>query len=167
MKEILQNPNIVDFGTFPRSLIFDLFKSWPKNTNLTLKKLSFKLAVLLLFMPGHRGQIIIALSLDGFEISNTKATFDLKTIIKSNYTGDPVSTVHLNGFPNEKRLGVVLAIRTKTKEVRQTNQLLISFIKPHKAISRDTLARWTMAILKEVGIDTNKYVSHSTTQSTI
>ena len=87
-----------------------------------------------------------------------------KTLIKSNHTGDPLSRVQLTAFPDDKRLCVVSAIRayfSKTKEIRSC-QLLVSFIKSHKAISRDTLARWTIGILKFAGINTNKYASYST-----
>ena len=62
-------------------------------------------------------------------------------------------------------MSVISAIRayfSKTKQIRRSLQLLVSFIKPHKAISRDTLARWTIGILKLAGVNTNKYASHST-----
>ena len=60
---------------------------------------------------------------------------------------------------------IVSAIRaclSKTKEMWRLRQLLVSFIKPYKAISRDTLARWTIGIFKQADIDTMKYASHST-----
>ena len=38
----------------------------------------------------------------------------------------------------------------------------MSFAAPHKAISRDTLACWTLWMLKEAGINVSKYGSHST-----
>ena len=46
----------------------------------------------------------MALSLDGLEIDRDEATFDLKTLIKSNHTGDPLSTVQLAAFLEDKRL---------------------------------------------------------------
>ena len=81
--------------------MFNLFKSWPSNQNLSLKILSVKLAVLLL-TTGHRDQTIVALSLDSLEIDKDEAMFDLKTLIKSNHTGDPLSTVKLTSFSDDK-----------------------------------------------------------------
>ena len=104
------------------------------------------------------------MSLHGLEIDRNEAAFDLKTLIKSNRTGDPLFTVQHTSFPDDKCLCVVSVIRayiSKTKEIRRSGQLLVSFIKPHKAISRDTLARWTIGILKQTSI-TNKYASYST-----
>ena len=60
---------------------------------------------------------------------------------------------------------IVSAIRTylsKKKQIRRSRQLLVSYIKPHKEISRNTLARWTIGILKLAGVNTRKYTSHST-----
>ena len=147
------------------SVIFTLLKSWPGNQNLLLKNRSMKVAILLLLTPGHRGQTIVALSLDGLEIYCHEATFELKTLIKSNRTGDPLSMVQLATFAEDNRLCVVSAIRvylSRTKQIRRSCQLLVSYIQPHKEISRATLARWTTSILKLAGLNTTKYGSHTT-----
>ena len=49
----------------------------------------------------------------------------------------------------------------KTKSLRGSSKLFVSYIKPHKAVSKDTLARWCKSLLAESGIDTNKYSTHS------
>ena len=40
--------------------------------------------------------------------------------------------------------------------------LLISFVRPHSAVSRDTISRWCRKVLEKVGIDISKYSAHST-----
>ena len=48
-------------------------------------------------------------------------------------------------------------------EQRQNEtSLLISFVKPHKPVTRDTIARWICTVLKNYGIDTTVYKAHST-----
>ena len=106
----------------------------------------------------------MALSLDGLVIERAEAIFDLKTLFKSNRT-DPLSSLHVNSFWKDQRLCVVSALRTYislTRTLRASQQLLVSYIKPHKAITRNTLARWTIRMLKMVGVNTNKYASCST-----
>ena len=68
--------------------VSEVFSNWPSNQNVSLRNLSIKLAVLLLLTTGHRGQTIVALSLHGLKIDRNEATFDLKTLIKSNRTGE-------------------------------------------------------------------------------
>ena len=41
-------------------------------------------------------------------------------------------------------------------------QLLISCIKPHKAVSRDTISQWIKRFMTAAGIDTSVYKSHTT-----
>jgi len=46
-------------------------------------------------------------------------------------------------------------------EKRET-QLLLSFVKPHKAVSTSTISRWLVEILGLSGIDTSTFTGHST-----
>ena len=66
----------------------------------------------------------------------------------------------------QKRNSVVRTIKSylcKTKAIRINNsQLLLSYIGPHEPISRVTLARWTINVLKWAGIDIEKYKADST-----
>ena len=43
-----------------------------------------------------------------------------------------------------------------------TNQLLLSFVQPHKPISTSTLSRWCVTVMKESGVNVNIFGSHST-----
>ena len=41
-------------------------------------------------------------------------------------------------------------------------QLLISFCKPHKSVSTDTVSCWIKSVMTAAGVDTTCYKSHST-----
>ena len=147
------------------TLVFNLIKSWPKNVYLSHKNLSFKLIILLLLVTGHRGQTIVALSIKNLEINDKEARFEMEHLTKSNRLGDPLSTVKLIAYKLDKKLCVVATLReylSRTQNIRKSDQLLISYIKPHGPVSRDTLARWTINVLKLSGVDTNRYSAHST-----
>ena len=45
--------------------------------------------------------------------------------------------------------------------------MFVTYVKPHKAVSRDTVARWTKVILKESGINTDVYSAHSTRAASV
>ena len=49
-----------------------------------------------------------------------------------------------------------------TKNLRTTNQLIISYKKPHKALITSTISRWCKVTFGKAGIDIEKYSSHST-----
>lgn len=46
-------------------------------------------------------------------------------------------------------------------------KLFISYIPPHKAVSKDTLARWLKEVLHNAGINVKQYSAHSTRSATV
>ena len=52
---------------------------------------------------------------------------------------------------------------SRTEPLRGSeSQLFVSYTKPHKAVSRDTIDRWVKTVLSCTGIDTKKFKPHST-----
>ncbi len=51
--------------------------------------------------------------------------------------------------------------RTRQHRTR-FSQLLLSYIKPFKPISKNTVSRWVKQVLRSSGIDTDKYSAHTT-----
>ena len=152
-------------------LVFQMFKNWPDNYHLTLQQLSWKLTVLLLLVTSQRGQTILNLSVEQLDLGgpDRPVVFKMKRLLKHNKLGDPLDSVMLKRYPECAKLCVVKTLKRylkQTKNIRQDDQLLIAYIKPHRAISRDTLARWTLIILQKAGIDTQKYKGHSTRGAT-
>ncbi|CAG2256276.1 unnamed protein product [Mytilus edulis] len=55
----------------------------------------------------------------------------------------------------------------RTKQLRQKNsKLLISYVKPHQDVTKDTIARWIKTVLQRSGIDTKIYGAHSVRSAT-
>ena len=49
-----------------------------------------------------------------------------------------------------------------TKQLQEEHsQLLISYVKPFKPVSKDTISTWVKQMLESAGIDINKYTAHS------
>ena len=50
----------------------------------------------------------------------------------------------------------------RTKQLREDHsQLLISYVKLFKPVSKDTISRWVKQVLESAGIDINKYSAHT------
>ena len=121
--------------------------------------------MLLLLVSSQRGQTVVNLTIDDLVLERDKVVFKMKVLLKHNRLGDPLDTLTLKAFQDSKRLCVVRALTEylkRTEDLRSSSQLLISFARPFGSISRDTLARWTITVMKEAGIDTSKYKGHST-----
>ena len=120
--------------------------------------------MLLLLVTSQRGQTIVNLVIDDLIMSDV-VVFKMKKLLKHNKLGDPLDTLVLKPFDKCKRLCVVRVLKmylAKTESFRSYSSLLLSFVRPHKPISRDTLSRWVLWILEESGLDISKYKSHST-----
>ena len=60
------------------------------------------------------------------------------------------------------------SIIERTETLRVTgSQLLISFQKPHKAVSRDTISRWISTAMQLSGINLDLYKAHSTSAASV
>ena len=145
--------------------MFSAFREWGRNHTLKLKLLTLKLTVLLLLVTSQRGQTILNLRIDSLEITEV-AVFRLQKLLKHNRLGDPLDSLVLKPFDACYRLCVVRTLKEYLKRTEglrgEDKQLLVSFVAPHRAVSRDTLARWTLKVLDLAGIDTSQYKGHST-----
>ena len=146
--------------------VFTLFNSWEANEFLTLKLLTLKVAVLMLLVSAQRGQTILNLDVFNMTMKRHFIHFGMTKLLKHNKPGDPLDSIIFKSFGDNHKLCVVHTLKTyivrSAPHRKEQKQLLLSYIAPHKAISRDTLARWTLTVLNLAKIDTNKYKSHST-----
>ena len=68
-------------------------------------------------------------------------------------------------FPENPLLCPVLAITaylSRTKPLcSNNNNFFISFVKPHKSVKAQTLARWMKQIMSVAGVDISMFASHA------
>ena len=94
-----------------------------------------------------------------------KCTFFIKRPIKTTKPGFHHSPIAFSEYPWHRKICIVTTITDYlqiTKNLRTTNQLIISYKKPHKALITSTISRWCKVIFGKAGIDIEKYSSHWT-----
>lgn len=105
------------------------------------------------------------LNLSNMRVSVDSYTFLFSKLLKQTRPGFPNPTVTLTAF-RDSRLCVVITLKeyiSRTEPLRGSeSQLFVSYTKPHKAVSRDTIGRWVKTVLSSAGIDTKKFKPHST-----
>ena len=98
-------------------------------------------------------------------VSTDSYTFLFTKLLKQTRPGFSNPAVTLTAF-RDSRLCVVTTLKeyiSRTEPLRGSeSQLLVSYTKPHKAVSRDTIGRWVKTVLSSAGIDTKKFKPHST-----
>ena len=114
--------------------------------SVALKELTLKLVMLLLLVSGQRGQTIHLLDINHMFVSDDKYTFVIPNHLKQSKPGVPNPRVVLESFEQSSICVVTTLkeylVRTKALRVSSQSQLLISYVKPYKPVSRDTATSW-------------------------
>ena len=153
-------------ATWDVDIVLAYLENMTPVEKLTDKELSHKLAMLIALLSGQRCQTIHCLDTEFMTITENKCVFRINSKIKQSKKGKHIKPIELIGFRENPNLCVVKTVneyikRTKTKRT-DTKQLFISYQKPYKPISKDTLARWLRDVLNRAGIDTEIFGAHST-----
>lgn len=181
--------NIKDFGNSPvvtrfMKGIFELRKPTPKYTSIwdvsivlrylsrlypyesLTQDLTHKLIMLLLLVSSQRGQTIHLHDINNLVTSEDKYVFYVLDHTKTSKPGKPYDVLQICAFeinPNICPLACLKEYINRTKPLRASEtKLFISYVKPFKSVSRDTISRWTKTVLDNSGVDTNVYKAHST-----
>lgn len=154
-----------DFVWDPAPVLEKLANIYPHET-LPLNIISKKLVLLLALATGQRVQ-----TLSLFRVS--QISFDEKLIIripdriKTSAVGRSQPFFCFSPFISNKSLCIFNLMKTYlniTRDLRQPScdNFFISWTKPHRAVSQQTISRWIRSSLEECGINSNVFSSHST-----
>lgn len=140
-------------ATWDVNKVFKLLRTW-ENEKVTLKQITFKIAMLLLLLSGRRGSSIIQINTTDVIIDEERAIIKISHVTKTTRPGYHVPDIVIRRY-HDVNICIVKCLEVyikRTKAVRLSPALIISF-KTFKAISRDTLSRWIKMILKQAGIN--------------
>ena len=133
---------------------------------LSLKDLTLKVLMLLLLVTGQRGQSIHLMTLSAMKRTESLCQFQILNHTKTSKPGHSSTSITISEFEQDRRICPLTALQEyldRTQGHRNGEQcLFISYVKPHRAVSRDTISRWAKSVLESSGIDSHKFSAHST-----
>lgn len=136
------------------------------TSDLSLKQLTQKLLMLVALISAQRLQTLQLLDINNLHVTQGKAIFMLPNKLKQSRPGSRPVQVVLTAYYEDETLDVYNLLERYiqiTSPLRGSEtQLFISYVPPHKPVSRDTLSRWIKEILGNSGIDVSQYGAHST-----
>ena len=134
---------------------------WPLES-LSLKFLSLKLVALLALTTAERSQTLQFLDISKMKFGQDGVSFQLDKLTKTDKPGK-FRTVFVPVLHNDQNVCAVKTLEfylKYTEKLRKSNQLFVSFKRPHLAVTSSTLARWLITVLSFSGIDSN-FKAHS------
>ena len=149
------------------SVVLNLLGSWPIQ-NISLKHLSLKLTMLLALNTSQRVQTLQVLNISNTTMRVNECVFVIGSVLKTKTTkpGKHLTNIRIQALVDNKNLCPVEHLKKyldKTSTIRGLHtQLLLSYQKPHRPVSTDTIARWIKVLLTEAGINITVFSAHST-----
>ena len=113
----------------------------------------------------QRCQTLHALNIKDMYITKNNVEFIVTDLLKTSKPGKQNTKLEFRPYDKDPSLCAVSYLTeyfTRTTKLRMDKKLLISYQKPHKAVSKDTVGRWLKMDLKSAGIDTSIFGALST-----
>ena len=151
--------------TWNVQIVLSYILSLGKNDSLSLKQLSWKMAMLMALTHPSRSADLSQLSLSGRQFKPDGVVFIPGSLAKQSRQGKQITEFFFPSFPYDPALCPVVTLRAYEERTapnrRSELKLFLAIIKPHKAVTSSTIARWLKLLLEAAGIDTSVFNAHS------
>ena len=141
--------------------VLDYLEQLPPD--LTLIRLSEKLAVLFLLLTAQRCQTLHLMTLEDISFEDDSLIIKFNHLLKQTKPGRHLKPLILKGYYRNRNICIVTVFKEyleRTKYLRTGDKLLISTQKPHKHMAKCTLSRWIRNCLQKAGV-LGHYAPHS------
>ena len=157
-------PKYVDIWDL--TLLLKYYEQKENNDCLEFKELVKKTVMLLIILGALRKQAPFTLKVDNIVFKENKVILlPNKTMkhTKANRRSEPLIYHH---YPGNEKLCIFKCLQSyigirNTLVTRDIKDLIISYRKPHKPVSLETISRWIKDELSKAGVDTSVFKAHS------
>lgn len=151
--------------TWDASIVLAYLLKLTPACKLPLKFLTYKLAMLIALTTASRSQSLHLLDIANMEKGFSSYILYYSGLLKQTRPGSSNPVAELKSYPPDRRLCVVFVLKEylkRTKDFRNAETcLFLSYIRPYKPVSKDTISRWLRTVMHKAGIDVNKFKCHS------
>ena len=151
--------------TWDPAILLRFLRSLSPVKLLSLKDLSLKLLALLWVLTGQRSQGLQLIDIRNVTLTKHCVKIRYGDKMKTSRPGFQQKELVIKAYAPDRRLCVVTVLAhflTRTKQIRNdVTQLFISYQKPHKEVSRDTISRWIKVVMCRAGLDVEIFSPHT------
>ena len=168
MKSVfLQNKPLPKYDcTWDVAVVLKYLETLYPHSDITLKNLTLKLVMIILLVSGQRGQTVHLMDLSSMEMADNTCRFHITEHIETSKPGASAPIILIKQYPKNAKICPVRTLRdylSRTNLLRGgASQLFISFQKPYKPVTRQTISRWVNTLMTDAGLDTTRFHPHST-----
>lgn len=154
--------------TWDPCTVLSHLRTYPPNEQLDIKRLTYKLITLMALVTAHRVQTFSLIEVQDIRNLGDKIEIKIPARVKTSSPNNLQPMLLLPFCREDPQLCVASTLChyvEKTEEARRSrgiDKLLITFKRPYKAATTQSLSRWIRSVLEESGIDTSIFTAHST-----
>ena len=157
-------PRYVEIWDVDKVLAF--FNTKDHNDKLSFKELCTKTVTLLMILGANRKNAFSTFSIDDIKTDESKCIICPTKVMKHSRPGLKPEPMIFHRYQLNKKLCIVSCIEhylfQRKKLVPVDNKaFIVTYGKPHKPASADTISRWIKDTLKDAGINVDVFTSHS------
>lgn len=154
-------------GTWDPQLVLNHISAWFPNTELSLEKITKKLVISLAICTAHRVQTLSLIKLENILFSQNGINIKITDVIKTSAPGRDQPVLFLPYFKENTSICPATVLSdyisfTRNLRPEGTDKLLITYRRPHKAATTQSISRWIKQVLSESGVDISVFGAHST-----
>lgn len=154
-------------STWDPQLVLNHISNWYPNLELSMEKITKKLVILLALCTAHRVQTFSLIKLENISITENSVRIAITDVIKTSAPGRDQPVLFLPFFRENINICPASVLKdyifvTKNMRTSNADKLLLTYKKPHKAASSQSISRWIKHLMAESGIDVCTFSAHST-----
>ncbi|KAI8433085.1 hypothetical protein MSG28_013943 [Choristoneura fumiferana] len=155
-------------STWDPQLVFNYIENWVPNRELPIEKITKKLVVLLALCTAHRVQTLSLIKLQNIVVGSNGIEVGITDVIKTSAHGREQPVLYLPYFKENRAICPATALEdyifvtSKLRSELTDNKLILTYRKPHKPASAQSISRWIKQVLGESGVDVATFSAHST-----
>ncbi|CAH2209141.1 jg16987 [Pararge aegeria aegeria] len=153
-------------STWDPQLVLNHVSNWYPNLELSIEKITKKLVILLALCTAHRVQTFSLIKMKNVSITQTGVKIAITDIIKTSAPRRDQPILSLPFFRDNINICPASVLKdyifvTKNMRTPNVGNLLLTFKKPHKATTAQSISRWIKQVISESGVDVNTFSAHS------
>lgn len=159
--------------TWDPQVVLIHLESLGDNSKLSLEMLTKKLATLLALITTQRVQTLAAIDLKNINSEIEPIQIKISARIKTSGRNKFQPLLEIPTFSNNEKLCAAATLKeyiTRTLNLRKNTEegkLFLTYKKPHHPATTQSISRWIKSTLKDSGIDTETFSTHSTRHAAI
>lgn len=151
--------------TWDPAIVLNYLSTLFPNEDISLELLTQKIAALLALVTAHRVQTLSLIELQNIVILPSKIEIKIPSRIKTSGPNRYQPTLSFPLFNDKPQICTARAIscyleRTERFRIPSLDKLLITYKKPFRNATPQSISRWIKTILRKSGLDTSIFTAH-------